>query len=200
MTSIVRFLDKRLRLRVNSAKSAVSTPESRHFLGFSLSTGPWKDWTAVLPSKRSLQRVYDKVRALTPRNWGGTLKSCVSAINRYLTGWLGFFWVCTWHANGLLSNLDAHIRRRLRAIVLKQRKRKRSVVRLLVSLKVPARTARQVYSRRGIWAQTTLPAVQRGLKNSVFADLGLMSVYEAWKVRQAKLVSSPEQMQIGFRR
>jgi hypothetical protein len=37
MHSVTRFLMRRLRLKVNEAKSAVARPETRMFLGFSLS-------------------------------------------------------------------------------------------------------------------------------------------------------------------
>ncbi len=194
MSSIVHFLESRLRLRVNAAKSAVSRPETRHFLGFRFYVEPVSELVAVMPSERTRDRAYDTVRRLTPRNWGRSLGNCIDGLNRYLTGWLGFFWICTSLAGGFFSNLDAHIRRRLRAIVLRQRKRKRNAVRYLVSLGVHHRTARQLYSRRGIWAQSTLIAVQIGLRNRYFADRGLLSVYECWRAKRAVAASSPVQL------
>jgi RNA-directed DNA polymerase len=59
------------------AKSAVARPEDRHFLGFRLRREPEKREVEVLLSERSKDRIGEKIRELTPRNWGGTLKSCI---------------------------------------------------------------------------------------------------------------------------
>jgi len=40
MASVVDFIDRRLRLKVNEAKSAVARPETRHFLGYRLAPTP----------------------------------------------------------------------------------------------------------------------------------------------------------------
>ena len=69
MAGVVRFIESRLRLKVNAAKSAVAKPEERHFLGFRLRHGVDGD-VEVLLSKRSLDRLDEKIRELTPRNWG----------------------------------------------------------------------------------------------------------------------------------
>src|SRR5205823_10953815 len=53
MTSITRFIEKRLRLLVNAEKSAVARPEERHFVGFRLRSNVERDTVDVLVSKRS---------------------------------------------------------------------------------------------------------------------------------------------------
>ena len=128
MASITDFIERRLRLKVNAAKSAVARPEERHFLGFSLWREPRNGNVGVSLSERSQERIGAKIRELTPRNWGNTLKACISGINAYVTGWVGFFGICTLRIESTLAHLDAHIRRRLRAIQLKHWKCKRSIV------------------------------------------------------------------------
>ena len=84
----------------------------------------------VLLSKRSKDRIDEKIRELTPRNWGQSLKDCIQRLNAYLRGWIGFFWIsCTDADERTLHSLDAHIRRRLRALLLRHWKRKRSIAR-----------------------------------------------------------------------
>ena len=75
MASITNFIERRLRLKVNTSKSAVARPEERHFLGFSLRREPRDGTVAVSLSKRSKERIGVKIRELTPRNWGNTLKA-----------------------------------------------------------------------------------------------------------------------------
>lgn len=191
MASVVSFIERRLRLKVNAAKSAVARPEDRHFLGFRLRCEPETGEVEVLLSKRSQDRLDAKVRELTPRNWGSALERCIAQINRYLLGWLGFFRICTARIEGKLRTTDAHIRRRLRAVTLKQWKSKLTIARKLIKLKVRAKTAwRGVYgARKSTWALSHSPAVDRGLCNAYFAKQGLVSLAERWRSYVQQLVA-----------
>lgn len=186
MASITRFIEKRLRLKVNAAKSAVARTEERHFVGFSLKREPMEGKVEVLLSKRSKERVDSQIRELTPRNWGNSLRACIRRLNEYLLGWIGFFGICTAKNEKTLAKLDAHIRRRLRAIQLKHWKRKRTMARRLIRLGVSRRTAwRRVYQgRKSVWSLSHDPAVERGLRNAYYAERGLVSLAEQWRSRQ----------------
>jgi group II intron reverse transcriptase/maturase len=78
MASVTAFIERRLRLKVNVAKSAVARPEERHFLGFRLRREPLDGSVEVLLSTRSKERIDANVRELTPRNWGASLDACIS--------------------------------------------------------------------------------------------------------------------------
>lgn len=188
MASIRRFIEGRLRLKVNEAKSAVARPEERHFVGFCLRREAEDGGVEVRLSARSKERIDAKIRELTPRNWGQSVRQCIERINSYLGGWIEYFRVCTEASVRTLRALSAHLRRRLRAIVLRQWKRKRTIVRRLIKLGVGPRTAwRQIYlGRRGLWALSHCPAVDRGLNTAYFAALGLVSLPEEWERRQLR--------------
>lgn len=183
MASIVRFIERRLRLKVNTSKSAVARPEERHFLGFRLQAGELPGESSVLLSKRTKARIDEKIRALTPRAFGQSLKGCIRRLNGYLGGWINFFGICTAETERTLHNLDAHIRRRLRAVQLRQWKRKRSMARRLVKLGVRPKTAwGGVYAgRKSIWALSHTSCVDRGLNNAYFAERGLLSLAQRWR-------------------
>jgi len=185
MASVAEFLRKRLRLRVNSEKSTVAPPSERHFLGFRLDINPMTMEVSVHLSRRSRDRIGEKIRQLTPRNWGDSIRACISKLNRYLQGWIGFFWICTKEELRVLSTLSAHVRRRLRAMILKDRKRKRTMAKRLIARGVPPKSAwRQIYKRRRrLWALSHCPAVDRGLNNAYFASLGLISLPAEWELR-----------------
>lgn len=197
MASLSRFIEKRLRLRVNQSKSAVARPEERHFLGFRVRREELDGGTEVLLSKRSKDRIDDRIRELTPRNYGGSLRTCIAGVNRYLVGWIGFFGICTGpETERVLRGLDAHIRRRLRAIQLKHWKRKRTRARKLIRLGVRPKTAwRYVYQgRKSLWALSHCSAVHRGLRNAYFADRGLVSLWERWWDNSHPAIDAPEQL------
>jgi RNA-directed DNA polymerase len=195
MASVTDFIERRMRLQVNAAKSAVARPEERHFLGFRLRREPLDGTVAVLLSKRTKERVDDRIRELTPRNWGNSLSACLLGLNAYLLGWVGFFGICTPAAQRELHSLDAHVRRRLRAMLLKQWKKKRFIARRLIKLGVKPKTAwRNVYEgHKSLWALSHTPAVNRGLRNAYFAERGLVSIEEKWKA-DARYVDVPTQL------
>jgi RNA-directed DNA polymerase len=195
MASVVSFLDRRLRLKVNAAKSAVARPEERHFVGFRLRREPLDGEVEVLLSKRSEERVKAKIRELTPRTWGNSLAACILGLNVFLLGWIGFFGICTEGIKQTLQALDAHVRRRLRAIQLAHWKTKRTIVRKLIRLGVASRTAwRSVYAgRKSLWALSHASAIDRGLRNAYFAERGLVSLAEKW-AELARRIAAPVQL------
>ena len=137
MASVVRFIERQLRLTVNQAKSAVAQPEERHFVGFSLRRNPEDGSVEVFLSKRSKARIDTRIRELTPRAWGQSLRGCIAALNTYLRGWLNFFGTsCTDAVVRTLHTLDAHVRRRLRAVLLRQWKRRRFIARRLIRMRL----------------------------------------------------------------
>lgn len=200
MASVVRFIEGRLRLKVNAAKSAVARPEERHFVGFSLRREPEEGDVEVLLSKRSKTRIDERIRELTPRTWGQSLRACITQINAYLLGWIGFFRICTEAAVQMLATLDAHIRRRLRALVLRDWKRKRSIVNRLIQLGVGKQSAWTIYARkRSWWALSHCSPVDKGMRNAYFAERGLVSLSGEWMRLQSVQRKRPKSRQASPR-
>ena len=133
---------------MNEAKSAVARPEDRHFLGFRLRLDPHTGTVEVLLSERTKRNAMQRVRQLTPRTWGSTLIACIAQINAWLRGWHGFFGIVSRSEMQALRKIDAHLRRRLRAIQLRHWKRKRTIARNLIKLGVKRDSVwRQLYCR-----------------------------------------------------
>jgi group II intron reverse transcriptase/maturase len=189
MASLVRFIEKRLRLKVNADKSKVAKPQECSFLSLRLWRLKANGRVNVLLTDRALQRVNDELKALTPRNWGQSLDECIRRVNVYLRGWLGYFAVCDAKQAASLGRIDAHLRRRLRAILLKQWKRKWMMIRKLVALGVPAPLARvDLYvKRRSWWSLSEKRAVCRGLTNDYFERRGLFELRAHWERYHARI-------------
>ena len=124
---------------------------------------------------------------------------CIVQVNAYVRGWIGFFGICTASEERTLTNWDAHIRRRLRAIQLKHWKRKRTIVRKLIGLGVRPKTAwRRVYEgHKSLWALSRNSAVNRGLRNAYFAERGLVSVAELWRATSSA-IDAPRQLELQW--
>lgn len=199
MASITNFIERRLRLKVNAEKSAVARPEERHFLGFSLRRQPEDGEIEIGLSKRSKERIGARIRELTPRNWGSSLKACICSVNEYLSGWMGFFGACTAQVERTLGSLDAHIRRRLRAIQLKQWKRRSTIARELIQHGIRSKSAwRSVYAgRKSIWTMSHMPTVDRALPNSHWDERGLVPLIVRYQKHSARIVA-PVQLTLAL--
>jgi RNA-directed DNA polymerase len=199
MASLTEFIERRLRLKVNEAKSAVALPEDRHFLGFRLRLDPQTGIVEVLLSERTRRNAMERIRQLTPRNWGGSLASCIARINAWLRGWHGFFGIASPSAQYVLRALDAHIRRRLRAIVLRHWKRKRTIARRLIKLGgKPASVWRQIYSgHKSWWALSHTPIVDHCLNRVFFRARGLVALVEMHRDAPQHIVG-PEPPQLAL--
>lgn len=196
LESTKRFIEKRLRLKVNSTKSAVAKPVERHFLGFSLESNLEQGTVEIRLSKRSKERIYARIKELTPRTWGRSLDDCIQKLNAYLNGWIEFFKICV--EESILRTIDAHIRRRLRAIQLKQWKRKRIIVQNLIKMGASPKDAwRGIYKdKRSLWKLSHCEIVDRTLRNVYFIKRGLVSIFSKWK--EKKPSTTNVQMQFAF--
>jgi RNA-directed DNA polymerase len=172
MAGIEKFLAKRLKLRLNKAKSAVAKPGVRKFLGFSY-TGGKQPRRRVAP--QAIARFKARVRELTRRTRGASLPQIVKELSVYLIGWRGYFGFC--QTPSVLRSLDEWTRRRLRAIAWKQWKRGRTryaeLRRRGVGRDLAAQTAG---SPRGPWRLANSPALTIAMPNRYFGSLGLAFV------------------------
>ena len=153
----------------------------------------------VLLSERTKRSAMERIRQLTPRNWGRSLDACIVQINAWLRGWHGFFGIASASEMQMMRKLDAHIRRRLRAIVLRQWKRKRTIARRLIKLGVKRQSAsRQVYAgRKSWWALSHIPAVDHGLRNAYFAKRGLVTLVELHRHAHQQ-IAAPDPPQLAL--
>ena len=199
MDSVTRFIEGRMRLLVNAEKSSVRRPDEGNFLGFRLVVGP-DGGSEVHLSGRTVKRALARIRELTPRNLGRSLPSCISRLDRYLTGWFGFFGVCSLDARRDLQKLDGRARRRLRAIQLKHWKRKRTIIRKLNRMKPTRTVARNVYKgRRGWWSLSHDGVVSHRLGTQWFQELGLTPLNERLTLRElAKAAPRIHQMDLPW--
>jgi group II intron reverse transcriptase/maturase len=190
MESIRRFIERRLRLKLNERKSSVDQPDKVHFLGFRLSRNP-EGQVEVHLSTRSQERLAQRVRELTPRNWGQSLMTCIEKVNAYLRGWEGYFDLCCESEARHWQVTDAHIRRRLRAIVVRQKKRDRFLFRHLRRRGVEKATAaKTAFSRKDTWAKSYMRGLHRAYPNAWFSDW-LVSLWDVWRSRHPPPPSQP---------
>jgi RNA-directed DNA polymerase len=169
MEAVTGFITRRLKLKVNQAKSAVDRPSKRKFLGFSFTPGK-QPKRRIAP--KALARCKDKIRELTRRTRGIDAVRMVTELSNYLRGWIGYFGFC--QTPSVLRDLDSWIRRRLRAVAWKQwrhgPRRYRELVRRGVGHDLAAITAGVHHHP---WSASRVTALAVALPNSLWTQLGL---------------------------
>ena len=170
MESVTRFLEEKLKLRVNREKSAVAPVGERKFLGHRLLLNG-----KLGISPKSVDRAKEKIRQITSRSRGVSFAQVIVELNLFLAGWLVYYRFAAFR--GELTRMDEWIRRRLRCYRLKQRKRGRSISGLLRQLGVSASSASRVgTSGKGPWRIADCPPVHRALSIRWFHSQGLVSL------------------------
>jgi len=172
MSSMIKFLEQKLKLKVNRKKSGVRHCSEVKFLGYTLLPGG-----NVRISDTSIKRLKDKVRLITKRNRGVKFEQVISELNMVILGWSNYFRL----ANRWLSELqaiDGWIRRKLRCYRLKQCGRKYTIFKFLRTFDIPVNTSWNVvmYSQ-GWWSMSFKQAVGMAMGIKWFAQLGLQSLH-----------------------
>ena len=167
----MRELLTRLRLKVNEGKSAVARPWDRKFLGFSFRLDRnGKVKRCVAP--QSLEKMMKRVRDITARNGGRSIKAVIAELRRYLQGWRGYFRLT--EVAGQLRGLDGWVRRRLRILQLKQWKRGTTVFKKLCALGLDRGPAAKVAAQSRRYARASrMPAMFVALPDKLFDAMGV---------------------------
>jgi RNA-directed DNA polymerase len=177
MASVTRFLEQKLRLRVNHAKSAVARPSQRKFLGYRI-VGTKKARLGIAP--KSLKRAKDTIRRITKRNRGVSLGRVLAELRTFTDGWVAYFWRA--RPPSVFRALDEWSRRRLRCYQWKQWKTPRHRARELRKAGVGPWLAYGVaYDGPGPWRVAGCPALSRALPNAKLRQLGYHSLYERYQ-------------------
>lgn len=172
MIKITRFLERRLRLKINQSKSAVAHPWERKFLGFTFSVGS-KAYIRVAPA--SIKQFKSRIREITARSRGRSFEQVIYETTQYLRGWQGYYGIVIqpW----LMRKLDGWIRRKLRCLAWTQWKTYKNRIRELKRHGINAKKAAETAAtRRGSWFTSKLPGVQRALSVKHFQSIGLIAL------------------------
>jgi RNA-directed DNA polymerase len=170
MKSITKFIEGRMKLRVNRNKSAIRKYYETNFLGHSI-----LNQGRVGLSKESEAKLKSKLKKITQRNRGVSLERVLHELRPVLQGWLNYFKYASMKSK--LKVIDGWLRRRLKCFRLRQCKRCIGIVRWLRSLGVEESLSwRTALSGKGWWRLSNSPALDIGMNNVWFAEQGYYSL------------------------
>jgi RNA-directed DNA polymerase len=173
MASVVRFVERRLKLRVNAAKSRVAQVGEAEFLGFTFKMGQirWSD--------RAFREFKRRIKLLTGRSWFVSMQYRMEKLAQYVRGWMNYYGISRYYRP--IPEVDEWLRRRVRMCYWKQWRYCRTKVGRLLSLGVYLKAAISVgLSRKGPWRLSRTLATQSGMTNVWLKNQGLVSVKELW--------------------
>jgi RNA-directed DNA polymerase len=176
MASLTQFLETRLKLRVNRAKSAVARPYERKFLGMRI-VGAAKAHISLAP--KSLLRLKTTIRRITKRNRGVSFVQVLHELNQATMGWVNYFALAT--VKSICRDLDSWIRRRLRCFLWKKWKTySNRLLHLQRAGLGPWLAYGMVSGKHGPWAVAGSPALTRTIPNKYLEEQGYTSLLERY--------------------
>jgi RNA-directed DNA polymerase len=172
MASVTDFLERKLKLKVNRAKSAVGHPWKRKFLGYTVT--PHKP-PRLRPAPESMKRAKAKVRQITRRGKGRNIQQTIEDINLFVRGWFGYFRMS--EVKQPFDVLDQWIRHHLRKILWRQWKTPRTRAKMLQRFGTwPEKAKRATSNGRGPWWNAGAPHMHAAITNERLFGWGLLSL------------------------
>jgi RNA-directed DNA polymerase len=172
MESITRFIEKRLRLKVNREKSAVDRPWKRDFLGYTMT---WHRQPKLKVSPDSIKRIRGKIRELMRKGRGCSLTKVIGELVPLLRGWINYFRLSS--VKIAFEELDGWIRRRLRCIVWRHWKKPLTRAKKLIEKGIERQKAYvSAYNGRGAWWNAGSRHMNLAFPARWFTQQGLISL------------------------
>ncbi len=176
-----RYLEKKLKLRMNEEKSKVVSVYSIRnfkFLGFALGKG--KNGVYIRAHAKSLKKAKAKLKELTSRSQGRNVRVVMQNVKVYIRGWLGYFGIA--RMKKTMQRWDEWLHRRFRMYIWKQWKNPRTRVKNLTKLGMPQWQAyRNGNSSKGYWAVAGSGILQHTITNERLALAGYFSILNQYE-------------------
>ena len=184
LESCTKFLEGKLKLKVNRKKSTTGSPTKLKFLGFSLYRH--KDGIGIRVHEKALKLLIERLKALTSRKRGGTIEWVLYEISRLLTGWLGYYSIADLKAH--LKRICGWLRRRIRQMYWKRWKRARTRYEHLIQLGIPKDQAWQwANTRKSYWRIADSPILKYSLTNQYLESIGFPDVLKRFEMLHKRI-------------
>lgn len=188
LESSIRYLEGKLKLRVNRDKShiaRVNATKNFKFLGFAYGKG--KDGLFIRAHPKALLKAKNRLRAITKRNRGVNVRKVMQEIKVYMTGWLNYYGIASLKTK--MREWDEWLRHRIRAYIWKQWKKPKTKLKNLMKLGVPEYYAHMAAnSHRGYWFTVNTGAVTRGITNERLTRAGFFELSPAYESIQTACI------------
>ncbi|KXG73890.1 hypothetical protein AN619_28100 [Thermotalea metallivorans] len=178
MASLTKFLEEKLKLRVNRDKSAVDRPWKRKFLGFTFYQFYGK--IGIRVHQKSINKFKAKIKEITSRSTGKSIDYRMQKLKQCIIGWINYFGIAD--ISKLTKELDEWTRRRLRMCFWKQWKKIKTKHDNLKRLGANEQKAWEyANTRKGYWRISNSPILSTTLTNTYLETIGYTSIHKRYK-------------------
>lgn len=178
MVSLTKFLEEKLKLRVNKDKSAVDRPWKRKFLGFTFYQIKGK--VGIRVHQKSVSKFKRKIKEITSRSNGKSMEYKLEKLRKCIIGWINYFGIAD--ISKLTKELDEWTRRRIRMCFWKQWKKIKTKHDNLRKLGTSEQKAWEYSNtRKGYWRISNSPILSTTLTNTYLETIGYTSIYKRYK-------------------
>jgi group II intron reverse transcriptase/maturase len=174
--SITKFLWDKLKLKINTKKSAVAPAQRRKFLGYSFIG---KKEPRVRLANETKERFKARVREITRGHRSQPIEDRIEQLVFFTRGWINYFRLI--ETGRLLDDLDGWIRSRLRMCMMKQWRKPQTRGRNLRKLGLTEEQCNPYKSGKRYWHLAQMSYTKWALNNQYWQDLGYVSLKEMWK-------------------
>jgi RNA-directed DNA polymerase len=179
MQSITKFIEDKLKLKVNNEKSSVDRPWKLKFLGFSFYHK--KEGIGIRVHSKSVKKFKQKLKEITGRSNAMSMTLKMVKLKKLITGWVNYFGIAD--MKELVKLLDEWIRRRIRMCYWKQWKKIKTKHNNLVKLGIDNFKAWEfANTRKSYWRIAGSPILQRTFTNKYLKNLGFQSIAERYSL------------------
>lgn len=179
LASITKFIEKKLGLKVNAEKSKVTRPTQTKYLGFSFWKSPKGQWKPK-PHLKSYQKLVRKLKQLTDRSWSISLDNRIKKINYVVRGWVNYFRIA--NMKNKITEIDEHLRVRIRVIIWKQWKKISKKCESLQKLGVPFEIAFNcANTRKGYYQICKTRYIQFAISNERLRKRGIVFLLDQYE-------------------
>lgn len=177
MASITRFLEEKLKLKVNKEKSAVDRPWKLKFLGFSFYLK--KGETGIRVHPKSVKKLRAKLKAVTGRSNAKGVNERITKLKQIITGWVNYFGIAD--MGKVAKELDEWLRRRIRMCYWKRWKKIKTRHDNLARLGIDKYKAWEfANTRKGYWRISNSPILAIALTNERLKKQGFPTITERY--------------------
>ena len=171
MESVTRYIENKLKLKVNAEKSKVARPNEIKYLGFGFynKKGTWRP----KPHLKSVQKFENKLKNITSRSNAMSISEKIIKLNQVIRGWINYFKIAD--MKYLMERVSEHLRHRLRMCIWKYWKKPKTKYKELRKLGISEYNAYKVANtRRGYYWVACTVILHMAISNERLRQKGLV--------------------------
>lgn len=187
LVSLIDWIERRLKLKVNREKSGVRRPSDGNLLGFGFWHGKGGEISPRISTK-SYIRLKEKVKHLTQRSWSVNMEERLLKLSKVTNGWINYFYKA--NARKHLIRIDEWIQARLRMCIWKQWKKVRTRINNLRKLGAnPQKAYEWGNTRKGYWRTAHSPILQTTITIERLKQRGYEPLMDTYTLRRRTLMN-----------